>query len=357
MRRLIPFLLCFALVIPAWPQGRKKKKKSDEDITQTLPVLADPPSAITAETRRLTFHVSPLSAKGLLSAQTRDAIKSLMRQNGGAQIVKLRAFVAGTGDLRRVQTIASEVFSEKKLPLPVLSTVQIGLLPLEGAQVVIESTAVDKRIMSPEGLAFISGIAADSVEKSIAGLARVVGGLMVLRTTCYLSSLDDYQKAFQGTRQAFPAAESAVLQRQRLPGTPVCECEAVAKLSSRVAAAVEFANPDEAAKSPNYSQVARVSAERVVLTGLQMGFRDTDADVKLAFERLGKALETQKATFKDVIMLSGYPLSRSIIDKIRAARFDYLDKTRPPAATLLLFEGVPSVDASFGMDVIAALKN
>jgi enamine deaminase RidA (YjgF/YER057c/UK114 family) len=356
LRRLIPFLLCFALIVPAWPQARKKKK-SDPEYTESLPVLADPPSAITAETRRLSFHVSPLSAKGLLSAQTRDAIKSLMRQNGGAQIVKLRAFVAGTGDLRRVQTIVSEVFAEKKLPLPVLTTVQVGMLPLEGAQVVIESTAVEKRIVSPEGLAVVSGVAADSVEASIARLSKMAGGLTVLRTTCLLSSLDDNQKVVTGIRSAFPTAESAIVQRRRLPGTPVCECEAVAKLNSPAEAAVEFVTPEESAKSPAYTQVVRVSANRVVLTGLQMGFRETEADVRLAFERIGRALESQKATFADVVMLSNYPLSRAIVDSMRAVRFSYLNPKAPPASTLVLFEGLPSVDASFGMDVIAALRN
>ncbi len=354
---MIPLLLCFALLVPAWPQSGKKKKKSDPEYTETLPVLADPPSAITAETRRLSFRVSPLSAKGLLSAQTRDAIKSLMRQNGGAQIVKLRAFVAGTGDLRRVQTIVSEVFSEKKAPLPVLTTVQVGQLPLEGAQVVIESTAVEKRVVSPEGLAFVSGVAAESVGASIARLAKMTEGLAVLRATCLLSSLDDSPMAISGIHAAFPAAESAVVQRQRLPGTPVCECEAVAKLNKAPSSAVEFATPEESTKSPAYTQLVRVATNRVVLTGLQMGFRDTEPDVRLAFERIGRALESQKATFADVVMLSNYPLSRSIIERMRAVRFSYLNKDQPPASTMVLFEGLPSVDASFGMDVIAALRN
>ncbi len=346
------------LALPAWPQARKKKlKKTDPEYTESLPVLADPPIAITAETRHLTFHVSPLSAKGLLSAQTRDAIKSLLHQNGGARIVKLRAFVAGTGDLRRVQTIVSEVFTEKKLALPVLTTVQVGQLPLEGAQVVVESTAVDKRVMAPEGLAFISGVAAPSVEASIGGLSKVAAGLTVFRTTCYLSSLDDYQKAANGLRQAFPGAESAILQRQRLPAAPICECEAVAKLAKPAAGGVELANPQEATKSANYSQVARVSTERVVLSGLQMGFREMESDARLAFERLGKALEGQKTAYRDVVMMSSYPLSQMIVDQIRAVRFSYLRKDAPPASTLLLFEGLPSVDASFGFDVIAALRN
>ena len=36
----------------------------------------EPPAAVVGETQRLTFHVSPLSAKGLLTQQTRDALKA-----------------------------------------------------------------------------------------------------------------------------------------------------------------------------------------------------------------------------------------------------------------------------------------
>src|SRR3954453_12728104 len=108
---------------------KKKKKKDEEPPTQTLPVLKDPPLAISAETERLSFRVAPLTGKGLLSAQVREGLKSLMRENRGT-IVKLRAFVAGPGDMRRVGTIVSEMFTEKRLPLPTVTTLQAGGLPL-----------------------------------------------------------------------------------------------------------------------------------------------------------------------------------------------------------------------------------
>ena len=85
--------------IPVVAPEDKKKKKGDE-ITQALPPSPELPSAVTAETARLTYQVSPLSSKGLLSQQTRDALKILLKTNRGP-IVKLRAFVAGSGDLRR----------------------------------------------------------------------------------------------------------------------------------------------------------------------------------------------------------------------------------------------------------------
>ena len=82
-----------------------------------------------AETGKLAFHVSPLSAKGLLTQQVHDALKALDRANGGATFIKLRAFVAGTGDMRRVATIVGEEFADKKIPLPAVTTVQAALYP------------------------------------------------------------------------------------------------------------------------------------------------------------------------------------------------------------------------------------
>src|SRR5271163_59465 len=97
---------------------------------QTLPVLKDPPAAVVADAARLTFHVSPLSAKGFLTQQTREALQALLRANHGAPMIKLRAFVAGTGDARRVQAIVSEVLTDKKQPLPAVTTILVGELPL-----------------------------------------------------------------------------------------------------------------------------------------------------------------------------------------------------------------------------------
>jgi hypothetical protein len=38
-------------------------------------------------------------------------------------------------------------------------------------------------------------------------------------------------------------------------------------------------------------------------------------------------------------------------------RAGYYSSTAPPASTLLSFEGLPSLDAAFGVDVIAALDS
>ena len=329
-------ILTVGVAVAIHASAQKGKKKTDEEpVTQTLPVLKDPPGAISAETARLVFHVSPLSGKGLLSQQVRDALKALLHDTHGAVIVKLRAFVAGSGDMRRVSTIVSETFTEHKLPLPAVSTIEVGALPLEGAQVVIESIAVDKKTVNPDGLAFYSAL-------PVKQLRQVAGAV---RATCFLSSLDDLAKVKSITLTAFSGAVVDFVQSQRLGVEPLDVCEAVARLERAPAQPLTIER-----------SAALVNTPKIVLTGTQMAFRDTDADLRLAFERLRKALEPLGVTYKDVFWSSAYPLTRPVEEKVRAMQQEFFDRSNPPAGTTLLFEGLPSLDATMAMDVIAAAK-
>lgn len=356
-RRWLAGILALA-VVSGVAAASKKKKKNEEEITQTLPLLQDPPATVTADVERLAFRVAPLSAKGLLSQQVRDGLKALMRDSRG-NIVKVRAFVAGTGDMRRVQTIVSEMFGEKRLPLPALSTIQGGALPGEGVQVALESIESAKKPVNPNGLAFLSGQPADTIEKSLERLNTALRGLSIpsqkmLAVTCFVSVLEDVTKMRGTVAAAFPAAAVNYVQMQRLPVRTAVECEGVAALENPVAGErVKLANPEGLEASPNYSQAVLIGPGRVVISGTQMGFGTQDADVRLAFERLGKSLEAAQVGFKNVVFTHVYPVSEAASERFRALRFNYLDKSHPPASTLLPFEGLPSLDASFGMDVIA----
>lgn len=334
------------------------KKKKPEEITQTLELPKDPPTVITAETSRLVFHVSTLSVKGLLSAQVRDALKELIKNAHGASIVHLRAFVAGSGDLRRVPAIVSETFTEKKLALPSVSVVQVGALPLEGAQVVIESTAVAKKEVNPQGLAFISGQGGGPPGKAMANLktaARAAGSDVgdVERVTCFLSSLNDYAEVKRGLEADYRMAALDIVQLQRAPLGQVVECEAVARAERRASGNVELINPPGLAKSPNFSQIALVAAPRIVISGTQLSYGYQDSDARLAFQRLVKELDQGGTSIKDVVFTHIYPLSASLLEQVRRVRFEFLDKSRPPAATMLAFEGLPAMEAGFAIDVIA----
>jgi enamine deaminase RidA (YjgF/YER057c/UK114 family) len=364
----LSLLLSIALVCAsaAQPERKKKstKKEDKEPTTQALVILKDPPGAAVGETNRLVFHVSPLTSKGLLTGQVHEALKALFQENHGATIVKLRAFVAGSGDLRRVQTLVSEFFTEHKLNIPALSTIQVGALPMEGAQVVIESIAEDKKSdkkANPFGLAFFSGQQAKDVNQSITQLRTAVDSAgvspgEVLRTTCFLSSLDDLAAAKAAIARAFPSAAANFVQQQRIGLEQLVECEAVGRLDKSPGAEVKLVNPAALTQNPNYSQIALVGSGKIVFSGAQMVFGDQDKDVRLAFDRLGKALEALSVSYKNVFWSGTYPMSKGMADKTRAIRFDYYDRSHPPASTLLLFEGLPSLDATVAIEVAAAVN-
>lgn len=369
IRPIAAFLL-FAFVFAALSPAQRRKKKQDEEPipTQVLEVLPEPPNTITVDPARLSFITAPLSNKGLLSQQVRDGVKALLAAARGAQIVKIRAFVAGTGDLRRVQSVVADVLVDKKLAMPVVSTILVGGLPLEGAQVLLEATLIEKKPAHENGLAFLSGQLVTSeepvarvkplAEKSLEQLRRAAEAAGstaagVLRVTCFVTSLEDAGDVRALIAATFARAQASVLQTQRGPTQSLCECEGMAHLDRAPAAPLQFLNPEGLTQSPNYSQVAVVRAPALVLSTIQLAFRYTEDDARLAFQRLDKMLAGANSSLKRVAMMNTYSLSSQLTETVRKVRFDYLNKAAPPASTLLLFEGLPSMDAAFGIEVAA----
>jgi enamine deaminase RidA (YjgF/YER057c/UK114 family) len=352
------------LPIAGWSE---KKKKEDE--TQVLQLPKELPSAVSGDTRRLVFYVTPLSAKGLLSQQVRDALKALEHQSGGNTILKIRAFVAGTGDLRRVRDLVSETFAERRQPLPALSLVQAGGLPLEGAQVVLEAIAQARKDLYTGGLAFLSA-QVDSVEnpldpvlplaeKSIGELRQAVQAANadpsdVLRVTCFLSSLDNIDATRRALQPAYPHAAWNFVQTERAPARALAACEAVAGLHGDPRNRLEWVNPEALPRREGESQIVIVGASRVVLSGAQASFGSTEADARLAFERLGKVLDPLGTSLHDVAFAHIYPVSRKIEDQVRVVERSFFDPAHPPAGSMIEMEGLSSSDAGFAVDVVAA---
>jgi enamine deaminase RidA (YjgF/YER057c/UK114 family) len=233
---------------------------------------------------------------------------------------------------------------------------------MEGAQVVLESIEIDKKIVNPRGLAFFSGQQAKNVGQAVAQLQTAVNAAGVktadvLRATCFLSSLEEIQAARAAIANAFPAAAANYIQLQRQGLEPLAECEAVGRLATAPASPVVLINPAGLSQSPNYSQVALVNTPKIVFSGTQMAFGDQDNDIRLAFERLGRVLTAAGATYRDVFWSSIYPLTRPVAEKTGNIRFNFYDRSRPPASTLLLFEGLPSLDGTVAVEVMAGVSN
>jgi enamine deaminase RidA (YjgF/YER057c/UK114 family) len=91
----------------------------------------------------------------------------------------------------------------------------------------------------------------------------------------------------------------------------------------------------------------------VVLTGTQVSFGYEEKDARLAFQRALKALEQAGVSTRNVAFVHYYPLAPGIASQLRRVRGEFFDGARPPASSLLLFEGLPSMDAGFALDVVA----
>jgi enamine deaminase RidA (YjgF/YER057c/UK114 family) len=342
---LIPCLALAAALIAA--AGDKKKHDQDEEqTTQALQLPPDLPATRSAEAGRLVFQVTPLRGSGLLSQQLREALKPLLRKD--RPLVKLRAFVAGTGDTRRVQAVVSELCTEKDVPLPALTSIQVGELPLAGAQIVLESVALEKKAVNPGGIVMVpaeSDFEHQPLQPVLPHVRRVLDRLRtamaaagagaddVLQVTCYPTSLDEVDPFRAAVADAFPKAVPDVVQPLRAALESGATCEAVGR---------RMAQPPQGAGT-------------LIFTGAQLAFGTAPGDARLAFERLGKTLAQAGSSYGRVVHITIYSMSRSTSELAERAAREFFDPAKPPALTAVAVEALPSLDASFAVDAVAML--
>lgn len=327
--------------------GAHKNKNQEEPKPQILPLPRELPMALAADTQNLTFRNTPLLSKGRLSAQIKNSLEYLIRETRGESIVKMRAFVSGAGDSRRVKALVSEMFSEKKLPLPVLTIVQVGSVGDDAAGIAIESVISGKKAENPNGLAFFTGESGASLEAAIAKLqtsirAVSLGAQDVLRSTCFTARITDDQSMRNAMTTAFPNAAINLVQGLREPIDSESTCEAVARLNAPVPAGRQAHAGD--------SRISFVTTPRVVFTGMQLSFGTFLDDANSALSRLQRDLATVHARISDAVMLNAFSLSPAATSALRKTmpKFDVPSNT----LTVEAVEGLPSLDAALGMEAI-----
>lgn len=301
--------------------------------------------ALAAETETLDFHISPLLRTGGLAAQIRQSLNDLIRDTHGETIVKLRAFVAGAGDARRVQAEVGQIFTERKLPLPVLSILQVGALGDQEAQVVIEAVVSTHRTVNPNGLAFLAGQTGSSLNDSLARLrasARAAGiePEGILTCTCFSSRIENSDATRAMAQASFPKSQINVVEALRDPATEASTCEAVAQLKE-----TPREGPVVWLKT---SRTTLAATHRLVFTGLQLTFGAYLDDAREAFARLQRAaaaLEPVEAP----VQVNAFSLDTVAGSALRKS-------TAVPASvfTVQTVEGLPSIDASAGIEAILA---
>ncbi len=346
MPRRILFILVAALlsVALAIAVSAAQRHKNQEPKTQVLPLPPELPKALLADTASLDFHISPLLRTGGLSAQIRQSLNDLIRDTRGETIIKLRAFVAGAGDARRVQAEAADLFTDRKLPLPALTVLQVGALGQETAQVVIEAVVSTHKTVNPDGLAFFAGQNGSSFEEALRQLRESVSAAAVapdhiLTCTCFTSQIGNYDAARSAVQSAFPSTAINVVQAVRDPANDASMCEAVGQLTEAPAGPVVLLKK---------SRVTFVNTPQLIFTGLQLSFGSFLDDAHEAFVRLQRTASALQPISAPV------EVNAFSLDAYASSALRKMTSFPPSAFTAQTVEGLPAIDASGGIEAILA---
>jgi hypothetical protein len=156
----------------------------------------------------------------------------------------------------------------------------------------------------------------------------LAGAGEILRVTCFLTSSEGVAQVRSQVAAAFPAAAANFVQLTRFGVRPDTKCDAVARAPAGGA-------------SPGGAVVFR--GPKIVLSSLQMAFSGQEGDIRLALDRLKKAIEPLGGRM-DGAFVSVYAVSPD------AAGVG----ERVTGGQALVFEGLPSLDAALGADVVTA---
>jgi hypothetical protein len=321
------------------------QKKHEEPKSQVQPLPPEPPAALAVDTETLDFHISPRLKSGGLAAQIRTSLNELIRDTHGETIVKLRAFVAGSGDARRVQALVTDLFSQNRLPLPVLTILQVGALGNEHAQVVIEAVVSTHKAVNPAGLAFFFGQQGNSLDGAIHKLresaeATGVDPGHVVTCTCFTGTIMDYDKAAEAVHALFPQTEVNLVQAVRDPLTQHATCEATAQLTTPPTQGpvvlMEFAH------------ATLVHSPQLLFTGLQLTFGPFLDDGQTAFSRLTRTANTFQSV-QSPVQVDAFAL-----DPHSAAALRKTMSLAPGTLSVQNIEGLQAIDATAGIEAILA---
>lgn len=113
-----------------------------------------------------------------------------------------------------------------------------------------------------------------------------------------------------------------------------------------------------------YSHAVRIPKDRdLVWTSGQVGLtedgiapRTVEAQARLAFEALGRALELAGATFHDVVKLTFFVTATDELETLRRVRDEFVDTIAPPTSSLVVVAGLFRPDLFVEVEALAAVS-
>jgi enamine deaminase RidA (YjgF/YER057c/UK114 family) len=124
----------------------------------------------------------------------------------------------------------------------------------------------------------------------------------------------------------------------------------------------QFRSPDTLPEPPGYSHVVSARPARVVWTSGQVAMQadgtaappgDWEAQTRLCFENVGRALEAAGAAWPDVVKLTYFVVDVTALQTIRAVRDAFVDTENPPASSLVQVAGLFRPDLLIEVEAVA----
>jgi enamine deaminase RidA (YjgF/YER057c/UK114 family) len=119
-----------------------------------------------------------------------------------------------------------------------------------------------------------------------------------------------------------------------------------------------FSSPGELPPAAGYSHVVSIPSGRLVWTAGQVALdagrnvpEGWEAQTRLAFANVGRALQAAGADWPDVVKLTIYAVDVSELATIRTVRDEFVDTARPPTSSLVQVAGL--VDPGWLIEVEA----
>jgi hypothetical protein len=304
---------------------------------------------VVADTARVTWMAS--KPAGAL----REALNELAPRLARLRVVRLRVFAAGA---ERSKT--GEEVARLKLA-PALTVVPVSGFAGEG-RFVVEATVEGRSIVNPRGLALVSGqpvqadgaggdvmpLIAKSFDKlDVAHAAVAAKAADVLRVTCFCTSEAGMGGVAALVKKRYPAAACVVARIPAVAGRTLVECESAVRAGW---APGELVHPEGLEKSPNYSQVAVLAPGKAVWSSAVYG---SLREPKAMFAELDRRLRSAGSAVAQTAMSCLYPVAAAGSEAIRNSRFEFYDRARPPASTMLVFG--PGDADELAVDVVARI--
>ena len=123
-----------------------------------------------------------------------------------------------------------------------------------------------------------------------------------------------------------------------------------------------FVSPPDLPAPFGYSHVVTISGGRLVWTSGQVGMTTDgelvagwEAQTRLAFENVGRALAAAGAGWNDVVKLTFYVTATEELASIRSIRDEFVNTQSPPTSTLVQIAGLFRPEALIEIEAVAQL--